>query len=54
MIRPLLIGLAAGTAAWLIVRNNGLSSSAVNKAVVPVQEAAANLQQAWADHHTTV
>jgi len=40
-------GVAAGVGAWLVWRDQ-------NRAMrrVPVQEAAAMLQQAWADHHT--
>jgi hypothetical protein len=48
MNRFLLIGLFASAAAWMLIR----TSHSPNR-VVPVAEAAAKLQQAWADHHTT-
>jgi hypothetical protein len=48
MNRFALISLFATAAAWLLIR----STHSAHRAV-PVQEAAANLQQAWADHHTT-
>ena len=48
MNRPLLLSLLATLAAWLLIRN-----SSSNKRIVPAQEAAAKLQKAWADHHTT-
>jgi hypothetical protein len=48
MNRFLLISLLAGTAAWILIRT---SDSATRR--IPAEEAAAKLQQAWADHHTT-
>jgi hypothetical protein len=48
MNRFLLISLLATTAAWILIRT-GRSSARI----VPVKEAAAKLQEAWADHHTT-
>jgi hypothetical protein len=48
MKRRLLLSLLATLAAWLLIRN-----SSSNKRAVPAQEAAAKLQKAWADHHTT-
>jgi hypothetical protein len=48
MNRFALISLFATGAAWLLIRR----SHSQNR-VVPVKEAAAKLQQAWADHHTT-
>jgi hypothetical protein len=48
MNRFLLISLLATTAAWILIRT-GRSSARI----VPVKEAAARLQEAWADHHTT-
>jgi hypothetical protein len=48
MNRFLLISLLATTAAWILIRT-GKSSARI----VPVKEAAAKLQEAWADHHTT-
>jgi hypothetical protein len=41
-------GVAAGLAAWLVWRDQ---VNAVRR--VPVKQAAAMLQEAWADHHTT-
>lgn len=49
MNRFLLLSLLASAGAWILIR----TSSSQNR-VVPVAEAAAKLQQAWADHHTTV
>jgi hypothetical protein len=40
-------GVAAGLAAWVIWRDQIRATRRV-----PVKEAAALLQQAWADHHT--
>jgi hypothetical protein len=48
MNRFVLISLLASAAAWILIR----TSHSPNR-VVPVSEAAAKLQQAWADHHTT-
>jgi hypothetical protein len=48
MNRFVLISLLASAAAWLLIR-----TSYSPKRVIPVAEAAAKLQQAWADHHTT-
>jgi hypothetical protein len=48
MNRFVLISLLASAAAWVLIR----TSHSPNR-VVPVTEAAAKLQQAWADHHTT-
>jgi hypothetical protein len=48
MNRPLLFTLLATLAAWLLIKNGS-----TGKRVVPVEEAAAKLQKAWADHHTT-
>jgi hypothetical protein len=48
MNRFALISLFATAAAWLLIRH----TQSPNR-VVPVKEAAAKLQQAWADHHTT-
>jgi len=48
MNRFLLVSLLATTAAWILIRT-GKSPTRV----VPAREAAAKLQQAWADHHTT-
>ena len=48
MNRLLLLSLLATAAAWLLIRD---SISA--KRIIPAAEAAAKLQQAWADHHTT-
>jgi hypothetical protein len=47
MNRFLLFSLLASTVAWILIRT---SNSATR---VPVNEAAAKLQQAWADNHTT-
>lgn len=49
MNRPLLIGFLAGAAAWILFRNNNFA----NRTIVPVDEAAAKLRHAWADHRTT-
>ena len=49
MNRPFLIGLFAGAAAWLLA----WKSKDPSRKMVSVEEAAAKLQQAWADHHTT-
>lgn len=40
------LGVSALAAAWAAYRNQQM------KKPVPVQKAAAMLQQAWADHHT--
>lgn len=40
-------GIAAGFAAWVILRNQTNSTRRV-----PAQQAAAMLREAWADHHT--
>jgi hypothetical protein len=48
MNRFLLISLLASAGAWILIR----TSHSPNR-VIPVAEAAAKLQQAWADHHTT-
>jgi hypothetical protein len=48
MNRFALVSLFATAAAWLLIR-----STHSPKRIVPVKEAAAKLQQAWADHHTT-
>ena len=48
MNRFLLLSLVATAAAWLLIR-----SSASVRRPVPVTVAAAKLQEAWADHHTT-
>jgi hypothetical protein len=48
MIRFLLISLLASTAAWILVR-----TSQPQGRIIPAAEAAAKLQQAWADHHST-
>jgi hypothetical protein len=48
MNRYVLISLFASAAAWILIR----TSHRPNR-VIPVTEAAAKLQQAWADHHTT-
>ena len=40
-------GIAAGFAAWVILRNQTNSARQV-----PAQQADAMLRQAWADHHT--
>ncbi len=48
MSRFALFSLVATAAAWILIR----TTHSPNR-VVPVQEAAAKLQQAWADHHTT-
>jgi hypothetical protein len=49
MNRFVLISLLASAAAWILIR----TSHSPNR-VIPAAEAAAKLQQAWADHHTTV
>jgi hypothetical protein len=49
MNRLLLISLLAGTAAWILIR----TSDSATRTRIPAKEAAAKLQQAWADHHTT-
>lgn len=41
-------GVSAAVAAWVVF---GERNRATRR--VPVQQAAAMLQQAWADHHTT-
>jgi hypothetical protein len=48
MNRFMLLSFLATTAAWILIR-----SSEPRTRVVPAKEAAAKLQQAWADHHTT-
>jgi hypothetical protein len=48
MNRFILLSFLATTAAWLLIRTSKPSNRAV-----PAKEAAAKLQQAWADHHTT-
>jgi len=48
MNRFLLISLLASAGAWILIR----TSYSQNR-VIPVADAAAKLQQAWADHHTT-
>jgi hypothetical protein len=48
MNRSLLLSLLAVTAAWILIRTSNSPTR-----LVPVNEAAAQLQQAWADHHTT-
>ena len=48
MNRIFLLGVFSTVAAWLLIRN----ATSANR-TVPVVEAAAKLQQAWADHHTT-
>jgi hypothetical protein len=53
----LMAGIFSGTAAWLILRqqnNQSLLPAFLTRRPVPVQVAAAKLQVAWADHHTTV
>jgi len=47
MSRFLLLSLLT-TAAWILIRAGKPSTR-----VIPAKEAAAKLQQAWADHHTT-
>jgi hypothetical protein len=47
MNRFLLISLFATAAAWLLIR-----TSHSGRTPIPVTEAAAKLQQAWAGHHT--
>jgi hypothetical protein len=47
MNRFVLISLLSSAAAWILIRTSH------SNRVVPVSEAAAKLQQAWADHHTT-
>jgi hypothetical protein len=49
MNRFLLISLFATPGVWILIRTSNSSTR-----VVPVKEAAAKLQEAWADHHTTV
>src|SRR5271156_179747 len=44
----LLLSFLATTAAWILFRTSNAPTR-----VVPAKEAAAILQQAWADHHTT-
>jgi hypothetical protein len=41
------VGISALVAAWAVYRNEQ------KKIPMPVTKAAAMLQQAWADHHTT-
>jgi hypothetical protein len=48
MNRLLLLSLLATAAAWLLIRD----STSTNR-TIPAAKAAAKLQQAWADHHTT-
>jgi hypothetical protein len=48
MNRFLFLGLLASVAAWILIRTSNPPTR-----IVPVKEAAAKLQQAWADHHTT-
>jgi hypothetical protein len=48
MNRFLLLSLLATTAAWIVIRTGSSPAR-----VVPAKKAAAKLQQAWADHHTT-
>jgi hypothetical protein len=48
MNRFLLVSLLASTAAWILIRTSQLHGR-----VITAAEAAAKLQQAWADHHTT-
>ena len=47
MIRPLLVGIVSGAAAWLIA-----SKAATNRAVIPAEVAAAKLQDAWSEYRT--
>ena len=42
----LFLSVAATASAWLLIRN-------ADRRTIPVQDAAARLQQAWADNHTT-
>jgi hypothetical protein len=49
MNRILLMGLFACTAAMMLFRQAASS----RRAVVPVEQAAEKLREAWADHHTT-
>ena len=49
MNRPLFFGVLAGAVAWLLTYNSINSS----RKIVSAEEAAAKLQQAWADHRTT-
>jgi hypothetical protein len=48
MNRFFVFSLLASTAAWILIRTSNSRDRAI-----PVTEAAAKLQQAWADHHTT-
>jgi hypothetical protein len=48
MNRFLLLTVFATTAAWILIRTSNSPTR-----VVSAREAAAKLQQAWADHHTT-
>ena len=50
----ILAGIFSGAAAWLILRqqNNQPLFPFLRTRKVPVQDAVAKLQQAWADHHT--
>ena len=48
MSRLLLFSLFATTAAWIVI----LTKSSGTR-IVPAKKAAAKLQEAWADHHTT-
>ncbi|HEY0796442.1 MAG TPA: hypothetical protein VGD64_11735 [Acidisarcina sp.] len=53
----LMAGVFSGAAAWLILRqqnNQSLLPDFLMRRPIPVQVAAAKLQQAWADHHTVV
>jgi hypothetical protein len=45
MIRPWVLGVIAGAAAWTLARYQA-------RKVVPAVLAAEKLRQAWADHHT--
>jgi hypothetical protein len=47
MNRFLLLSLLATTTAWILIRTGKPPTR-----VIPAKEAAAKLQQAWADHHT--
>jgi hypothetical protein len=47
MNRLLLVSLFATTAAWIFILTRGSGTR-----IVPAKEAAAKLQEAWADYHT--
>ncbi len=46
-----LAGVSALATAWVVFRNRMAVDPSRKR--IPVQQAAAMLQQAWADHHTT-